>query len=125
MTIYLKGNETSNFAMPTLQCSPPSSTWTWIESINIIDVFHLGLPCPHSYQHIMYTLRIDVQWILYIPLFQLTSNPFDIVTLHSFCYSFFVVCPFLHMVVKEATKNFVIICINTWVVTRRFYRKSK
>ncbi len=68
VTIYLKGNETSNFAMPTLPCSPPSSTWTWIASINIVDVFHLGLPCPHSYQHIMYTLRIDVQWAFYIPL---------------------------------------------------------
>ncbi len=27
----------------------PLSTWTWIASINIIDVFHLGLPCPASY----------------------------------------------------------------------------
>jgi len=70
--------------MPTLPCFPPFSTWTWIASIHIIDVFHLGLLHPHSYQHILYVLRVDVQWALHIPLSQLTSNPSDIVILHVF-----------------------------------------
>jgi hypothetical protein len=77
-----------------LPCSLSSLTWTWIASIDIIDVFHLSLPCRHSYHHILYTLRVDVQWTLHIPLYRLTSNPFDVVVWHvfllfpSWCLSF-------------------------------------
>jgi hypothetical protein len=46
-------------SMPsTLPFFFPSSTWTWIASLDIINVFHLGLPHPHSYQHIPYVLRV-------------------------------------------------------------------
>jgi len=62
----------------TLPCFPPSSTWTWIASINIIDVFHLGLPHPRLYHHIPYSLRVDVQQALHIPLSQLTLDLSDI-----------------------------------------------
>ncbi len=44
----------------------------------------MGLPRPHSYQHILYALRVDVQWALHIPLFRLTSNPSNVVALHVF-----------------------------------------
>jgi hypothetical protein len=47
---------------------PPFLAWTWIASINIIDAFHLGLLGFHSYHHIPYTLQVDVQRALYIPL---------------------------------------------------------
>jgi hypothetical protein len=63
---------------PTLSCFFPFSTWTWIASINIIDVFHLGLPHFHSYHHILYVLQVDVQWILHIFFFYL-SRQFDLI----------------------------------------------
>jgi hypothetical protein len=50
----------------TLPCFPPPLAWTWITSIDIIDVFHLGLPHPCSYHHIPYALRVDIQQALYI-----------------------------------------------------------
>jgi len=99
---------------PTLPCSP-SSTWTWIASINIIDDFHLGLPCPHSYIHISYTFQIDIQRALHIPLSKLASDLSNVVTWHFFYYSLFNVCPFFHKVVKKATKKFAVVYINTWV----------
>jgi hypothetical protein len=46
---------------PTLPCSPPSLAWTWITSINIIDVFHLGLPCRCFYHHIPHVFQVNVQ----------------------------------------------------------------
>ncbi len=45
----------------------PLSVWTWIASLDI-DVFHLGLPCPHSYYHILYAFQVDIQHVLHIPL---------------------------------------------------------
>ncbi len=56
-----------------------SSPWTWIASLNIIDVFHLCLPNPCSYHHIRYALCVEVQHVLHIPLAQLVVNPFNIV----------------------------------------------
>jgi len=46
---------------PILPCSLPSSTWTWIASIDIIDAFNLGLFDPRSYHHVPYALRVDVE----------------------------------------------------------------
>ncbi len=38
----------------TLPYFPPSLAWTWIASLDIIGIFHFGLPHPHSYHHIPY-----------------------------------------------------------------------
>jgi hypothetical protein len=51
----------------TLPSFPPFSTWTWIASLDIIDVFHLGLPQFHSYYHIPYVLYVKVRHALHIP----------------------------------------------------------
>jgi len=69
---------------PTLLCSPPCSTWTWIASIDIIDAFHLGLPCICSYHHIPYALRIDVQQSLHILLSQFTFDLSNVIAWHVF-----------------------------------------
>jgi hypothetical protein len=106
---------------PTWPCLPPSSTWTWIASINIIDVFHLGLLHLRSYHHIPYSLKVVVQWTLHIPLHQLAFDPFDIVAWHFFCYSFLSVV--LHRVVRKATKRLTFTCVNTWVVTGIPYKR--
>jgi len=42
----------------TLLFSHPSLTWTWITSLDIMNVFHLGLPHPRSYHHIPYVLHV-------------------------------------------------------------------
>ncbi len=63
-----------------LPCFPPSSTWTWIAFVDIINVFHMGLSCPHSYHHIPYVCRVDIQWVLHIFLSQLTFDLFDVTT---------------------------------------------
>jgi hypothetical protein len=83
-----------------LPCSP-SLAWTWIASIDIIDVFHMGLSCLHSYHHISYARRVDIQWALHILLFQLTFDPFDVATWHVFFVIPFLLCPFFYGVVKK------------------------
>ncbi len=67
-----------------LPSSPPFLTWTWITSLDIIDVFHLGLPRPHSYHHIPYVLHVKVQHDLCIPLARLIVDPSNIVIWHAF-----------------------------------------
>ncbi len=67
----------------TLSSSPPS-TQTWITTLDIIDDFHLGLPCPHSYHHIPYVLLVKVQHTLHILLTRLVVNPSNIATWHAF-----------------------------------------
>ncbi len=81
---------------PTLLCFPPYSTWTWIASIDIIDAFHLGLPCLCSYHHIPYALRIDVQQTLHILLSWFTFDLSNVIAWYVFCNSLFGVCPFFH-----------------------------
>lgn len=49
-------------------------------SINIIDVFHLGLLCPCSYHHIPYVLQVNIQRTLHIHLFRLTYDLSNVVT---------------------------------------------
>jgi hypothetical protein len=56
----------------TLPRSPPSLTWTWITSIDIIDVFHLGLPCPCWYHHISYVYNC-IGPIILLPNFNLNN----------------------------------------------------
>jgi hypothetical protein len=68
----------------TLPSSLPSSTWTWITSLNVINDFHFGLPCPCSYHHILYDLWVKVQRALHILLARLAINPSDITTWHAF-----------------------------------------
>ncbi len=46
--------------MPSTLLSSPPLAWTWIASLNIINVFHLGLPHPHSYHHIPYAFYVEV-----------------------------------------------------------------
>jgi hypothetical protein len=46
--------------LSTLTFFLPSSTWTWIASLDLIDVFHLGLPHPRSYHHIPYVIHVKV-----------------------------------------------------------------
>jgi hypothetical protein len=67
----------------TLSSSLPFSTWTWITSLDIIDVFYFGLPHPCSYHHIPYVFHVEVQLALWIPVVQLVVNPFDIATWHA------------------------------------------
>jgi hypothetical protein len=76
----------SKVPMLSALSSSPHSAWTWIESLNIIDVFHLGLPCPCSYHHIPYVLRVKVQHALCIPLVRLAVRPFNITTWHAFLF---------------------------------------
>jgi hypothetical protein len=64
--------------------SPPSSAWTWIASLYIINVFHLGLPCIRSYHHIPYALHVKVQHVLLILLAWLVIDPSNITTWHAF-----------------------------------------
>jgi hypothetical protein len=52
-----------------LPCSFPFLAWTWIASIDIIDVFHLGLLHFRSCHHIPYVLQVNVQRALHILLF--------------------------------------------------------
>jgi hypothetical protein len=68
----------------TLQTSPLSLAWTRIASLNIIEVFHLGLRRPHSYRHISYVFRVKVQHVLRIPLIWLVVDSSDIATWHAF-----------------------------------------
>jgi hypothetical protein len=74
--------------------SSPHLAWTWIASLNIIDVFHLGLPCPRSYHHIPYVFRVKVQHALCIPLVRLAIRPSNttiwhaFLLFHSWCLSF-------------------------------------
>jgi hypothetical protein len=63
-----------------------SSDWTWIASLDIINVFHLGLPHPHSYHHIPYVICVEVQHGLHIPLTRLAIDQFDITTWHVFLF---------------------------------------
>jgi hypothetical protein len=55
----------------TLPSSPPPSVYTWITSLDIIDDFHLDLPCPHLYHHIPYALSIKSSMCF--------ANPFTLV----------------------------------------------
>jgi len=123
-TIHKQSFVSRRMLPPTLPCSAPSSTWAWIASIDIINVFHLGLSRPCFYHHIPYAFRVDVQQTLHIPLFQLTSDPSDVVTWHFFCYSLLGVCLFLHMVVKKATERLAFAYVNTWVVIGKHYRRN-
>jgi hypothetical protein len=70
--------------MPLVISSSPPSTWTWIASLDIINVFHLSLPHPRSYDHIPYVICVEVQHVLHILLTWLAINPFDITTWHAF-----------------------------------------
>jgi hypothetical protein len=66
--------------MPSaLPSSHPSSAWIWITSLDIIDVFHFGLPHPCSCYHIPYVFRVEVQCALCIHLVWLAVDPFDII----------------------------------------------
>lgn len=65
---------------------PPSSTCVWITFIDIINAFHLGSPYPHSYHHIPYFLRVDVQHAFHIPLVHMVTNSFVIATWHAFLF---------------------------------------
>jgi hypothetical protein len=56
----------------TLPSSPLSFAWTWIASLNIIDAFHFGLPCP-SYSVFF---CVEIQRVLHIPLVWLVVDPF-------------------------------------------------
>jgi hypothetical protein len=67
----------------TLLFSPPLA-WTWITSLYMIDVFHLGLPCLHSYHHIPNVFHVKVQHVLPILLAWLDVDPSDIVAWHEF-----------------------------------------
>jgi hypothetical protein len=62
----------------TLLFFPLSSAWAWIASLDIIDVFHIGLPRPYSYHQIPYVFGVKVQCVLRIPLVWLVVNPFNI-----------------------------------------------
>jgi len=76
--------------MPSaLPFPPPSLAWMWIASLNIINVFHLALPHPHSYHHIPYALRLKVLWALRIPLAWLAIDPSNITTWHAFLLFYF------------------------------------
>jgi hypothetical protein len=46
--------------LSTLRSFLPFLAWTWIASLDIINVLHLALPCPHSYHHIPYVLCVEV-----------------------------------------------------------------
>jgi hypothetical protein len=121
--IYLKGSVAPDFAMFF-----PSSTWTWIASIDIIDIFHLGLSRPHSYHHIPCVLQVDVQWALHIHLSLLMFNFFDVIIWHFFIISF------LEFVFsstgwwKKPPKDFhSLTSIHGWQlggITRRHYKRS-
>jgi hypothetical protein len=45
-----------------LSSSLLSSAWTWIASLNIIGVFHLGLSGPYSYHyfHMIFVSRLSM-----------------------------------------------------------------
>jgi hypothetical protein len=68
----------------TLPSFPPPSVWTWITSLDIIDDFHFGLPCPHSYHHIPYVFLVKIQHVLQILLAWLTVDPSNIAIWHAF-----------------------------------------
>jgi len=46
--------------LSTLSSFPPFLAWTWIALLDIIDIFHLGLPRPYSYHHIPYAFCVKV-----------------------------------------------------------------
>jgi hypothetical protein len=85
-------SNTSNHQLPRCECLRNYRlflffpAWTCIPSLNIINVFHLGLPCPHSYHHIPCVLYVKVQCALHIFLARLIVNPFDIVAWHAFLF---------------------------------------
>ncbi len=70
--------------VPSTLSSSPLLTWTWIVLLDIINVFHLSLACPHSYHHIPHPLRVKVQCVLRILLVQLVVDPSNITTWHAF-----------------------------------------
>jgi hypothetical protein len=74
---------------PILPCFHPSSVWTWIASIDII----------------------DVQWAIHIFFFSINMFFFLTLQLDFFCYSFIDVYHFFHREVKTTTKKLVFICV--------------
>ncbi len=77
------------------------------------------LMVPHSYHHIPYAFQIDVQQALHIPLsrsFQYCILAFFLL-FPSWCVSFLPQG-------GENTQRVAFICVNTWVVTRKHYRRS-
>jgi hypothetical protein len=57
---FANQSSASEVLMPSTLLSSPPLAWTWIASLNIINVFHLGLPHPHSYHHIPYAFYVEV-----------------------------------------------------------------
>lgn len=76
--------------------------------IHILICPYLGIFYPHQINE--YIDQHPILLILQLGMFS--------------CYSFLGVCPFLHKVVRKATKILALACIDTWVATRRHYRKS-
>jgi hypothetical protein len=85
--------------------SPPFSAWTWIASLDIIDVFHLGLPHLRSYHHIPYAFRVKVQCALQILLIQSIIDPSKITTCMHFCFSILGVYHFYHKSCKKPSRD--------------------
>jgi hypothetical protein len=56
------------------------------------------------------------------PFISINMWSFQYCNLASFCYSIFGVCPFHPM--RKATKIFALICVNTWVVIGRHYKRN-
>jgi hypothetical protein len=107
----------------TLPFSLPSSTWTWIALLYIIDAFHLDLPCPYSYHHIPYALCVEVQRALRIPLIRLVINPFIITTWHAFLVFHYWCLSFSPWGVEKGHQG-AFICVSTWQGTNRHYKRS-
>ncbi len=70
----------------TLPSFLSSLTWTWIASLDIINVFRFSLPHPHSYHHIPYVFCVEVQRVLHILSAWLAIDPFDIATWDAFLF---------------------------------------
>ncbi len=114
----------SKVPMPlTLSSSPPSAL-TWIASVNIIDVFHLGLPRPCSYHHIPYVVVLMFN-VFYASLWfgWLLIHPTKQLGMH-FCSPILRACHFCHRMVKKATKIRVLVCIGMWKGTRKHYKRN-
>jgi hypothetical protein len=52
--------------------NPPTSTWVWVSTLNVLESFHFGCRRFLLYNRIPTTLQHDVQMAFHFPLNKLT-----------------------------------------------------
>jgi hypothetical protein len=70
--------------IPSLTPTPPTLTWTWVSTLDVLGSFHLSLCHPCLYNRIPTTLQHDVQMTFRFPLDKLVQDSYNVVAWHLF-----------------------------------------